>query len=274
MWDPASLSLRLFCLFSPGHVLVYWILLPAALEGSRPSVAISTIIVLIGLLSTQLYMLQTYFVQQSKDSSVLHKEVLNEYDIKFVHPRTQKHVRDVGTQFTSSREATEGLSQCKGDDNYVDLYTPIIAVNRGFHTQPNPHYVSHLDPGAPKLHTSASVRASSGVEPGFQTPDHPHDESSPLRSSAATRQPNLGICRPGDGGSLGVYSHANSPLRKAPSANFVEAHRQRERSLKPVKRINGAYERYGSVEGLGGLGLLQTHSHSARRGRARSGERI
>jgi hypothetical protein len=100
VWDPTPLSLRMFCLLSPGHVLVYWLLLPAALSDPRPSVTVLTTIVLGCVLSAQLYLLQSNFSQQSKDSSIIHKEVMNEYDTKFVHPRTQPLMRDVGTQFS------------------------------------------------------------------------------------------------------------------------------------------------------------------------------
>lgn len=50
------------------------------------------------------------------------------------------------------------------------------------------------------------------------------------------RQPNFLDRQTGDGGSLGVYSHANSPLRKAASTNFNEIGRERERSISPIKR--------------------------------------
>ncbi len=97
VWDPLPICLRLFCLFSPGHVLVYWLFLPTTSLDPRPSTTVLTTIFLGILLSVQLHMLQSSFSQQGKDTAVIHKEVLNEYDTKFVHPRTNAPVRDAGT---------------------------------------------------------------------------------------------------------------------------------------------------------------------------------
>ncbi|SLM40791.1 Protein of unknown function DUF2418 [Lasallia pustulata] len=101
VWDPTPLCLRMFCLFSPGHILVYFLFLPTAPQDPRPSITVVTTIVLAALLSTQLLLLQSSFSQQSKDTSVIQKEVLHEYDTKYVHPRTQPLVRDVGTQYST-----------------------------------------------------------------------------------------------------------------------------------------------------------------------------
>ena len=50
VWDPTPLSLRMFCMFSPGHVLVYWLFLPTAVADPRPSTTVVTTIIFVALL--------------------------------------------------------------------------------------------------------------------------------------------------------------------------------------------------------------------------------
>lgn len=230
VWDPTPLSLRLFCLFSPGHIFLYWLFLPTALTDPRPSTTVVTAILLAAVLSTQLIILQWSFSQQSKDSTVVHKEVLNEYDAKFVHPRTRPLMRDVGIQY-SARSTSTG-----SDANMVETYTPSIIINRGFHTRPNPNYVKHVDPN-----TTPSRGYSNDVAAPIQTPSYSHDMSSPIKPATAIRQPQFkpnGGLRNGDGGNLGVFSHAYSPLRKSASAEFGEN--------RVLNRGNSAAKRQGS----------------------------
>lgn len=250
VWDPTPLCLKMFCYLSPGHVLVYWLFLPTALENSRPSITVLTTILLAALLSAQLIMLQSFFSQQSKDSSVIHKELLNEYDTKYVHPRTRPIMRDVGTQLS--------------DAESVDTYTPTVIVNKGFYTRPNPNYVKHLDPELPQRATP-SRDMSTSMESRYQTPSHRRDGSSPLRPRTVIRQPQIGGVRIGDGGSLGIYSHAESPLRKAASTNFADAQRQLERSTSPVKRESSPLKRTNVPEGPNGHHWRHSQGSAMRR---------
>lgn len=235
IWDPSSLSLRLFCLFSPGHIFMYWIFLPTAMTDPRPSVTVLTTIVLAALLSSQLMMLQWSFFQQSKDSTVIHKEVLHEYDIKFVHPRTRPLVRDVGTQYSL------GTMLTASEVNLVETHTPSFVINRSFHTRPNPNYVKHLDPDSVRPQASSYNSHAAPV----QTPQYSRDMPSPIKPGTAIRQPQFkvnGGPRIGDGGSLGVFSHANSPLRKSASTDFGDiryrkiSHGSSTREGSPLKR--------------------------------------
>lgn len=243
VWDPTPISLRMFCLFSPGHILVYWLFLPTRISDPRPSTTVLTTIILVALLSAQLLLLQTSFSRQSKDSSVIHKEVMNEYDTKYVHPRTQSLMRDVGTQFSGSGNSMHGLPQYGNDIDSVDVYAPTFIINRGFHTRPNPNYVKHVDPEGSTVQLTSSDGYSTGMAPPFQTPAHLRDASSPLRPQTAIRQPQFRASGSGDGGSLGVFSHASSPLRKSASASFVGLPGQRERSSSPQKREGSPLKR-------------------------------
>jgi hypothetical protein len=247
VWDPLPVCLRLFCYFSPGHVLVYWLFLPTSPADPKPSTTIVTSMVVALLLSVQLSLLQSNFSQQEKDSALISREVLHEYDTKFVHPRTQTLYRDVGTQFT---EQASYSSARDSRYNVVETYTPMVIINRGFRPNPNPNYSDHTDPDGvgyrqSTTRTQAATPSFTSRAPVLRTPAHSLDSSSPLRPSTAIRQPNF---RPsagtgaGDGGSLGVYSHAASPLRKSASTSFdargsYSNDYARERaSLSPEKR--------------------------------------
>ncbi|WEW59548.1 hypothetical protein PRK78_005022 [Emydomyces testavorans] len=262
VWDPHPLAIRLFCLFSPGHVLVYWLFLPTAPSDPRPSVTIVTTIFLATLLTIQMSALSSSFSQQSKDTLLIHKEVLNEYDIKYVHPRTQPLMRHVGTQFN-----TADSYQSHKDEKYnkVETYTPTV-MRHTFKTNPNPNYIRHIDPelssrelqSTPRRQSLSSPRTSftSSVQvSGVQSPNYRTD-SSPLIPQNAIRQPQF---RPtpskGDGGSLGVYSHAQSPLRRATSTSFDQrsAHRpndyERRNNVQSPIRLPSSPLKRSSVPG-------------------------
>lgn len=256
MWDPLPICLRLFSLFSPGHVLVYWLFLPTQVSDPRPSVTIVTTIFLNIVLSAQLSFLCSHFTQQAKDATLVQKEVLKEYDTKHVHPRTQPLMRDVATQF-SEDSATQSGSDSKY--NKVDTFTPMFIIKHGFRTSPNPNYVKYVDPEG-----RSSRPQSSGTSNDFsyqytptQTPRHLRDTSPSVRSpNVPVRQPQF---RPtststGDGGSLGVFSHSNSPLRKSTSANLDRRLQNsgdfyyRERGTSPWKKQSSPLKR-SSVPG-------------------------
>ena len=222
VWDPLPLCLKMFCIFSPGHVLIYWLFLPTTSQDMRPSTTVVITIALASLLSAQLFILQGSFSQQSKDASLIHKEVLNEYDIKYVHPRTQPVMRDVGTQSVSRDRQSRHF-------NEVETYKPMTIVNKGFHTNPNPNYANHVDPDGPRVSETPtripSWNMNQGATPIFRTPAPVRDVTSPVQQRSAMKQSqyrsSLGPGTSGDGGSLGVHTHAHSPLKKAASQNFL-----------------------------------------------------
>ena len=247
VWDPLPISLRLFCYFGPGHVLIYWLFLPTTAADPRPSLKIVTAMFLAALFSLQLSLLQAQFSQQSKDSAYISKEVLHEYDTKYVRPRTQPLYREVGTQFTEQASFTPARDKRY---NVVDTFTPMVVINRGFKTNPNPSYSQHTDPDGVS-NDALRHRAT----PAFVTPAHGRLGASPARPLTAIRQPNF---RPtpqgGDGGSLGVYSHAASPLRKSASTNFalknqVEDYGRNRSSLSPEKRATSPDKRLSMPSG-------------------------
>ena len=250
VWDPLPLCLRIFCFLSPGHVLVYWLFIPTSPHDLYPSTTMLTTISLSCLLSVQLSLMHNSFSQQSKDASLIHKEVMNEYDTKYVHPITHPLMRDVGIQ-------CRGFDGANGATNSVDVYSPDFVVNRGFHTKPNARYINHLDPDSArqkKFYQKYSSRAP--VEPTLQSSSYDGDLSSPIQQNSSWRQPAFGkvpAVGSGDGGSLGVYSHAQSPLRKSSAAR----QRERERNSSPVK-LDGSPTK--SASALAGIeDLLSKH---------------
>lgn len=237
---------------------MYWLFLPTLSSDPRPSMTVFTLLLLEILISSQLLLVQTSFSQQEKDQAIVQREVMNEYDTKFVHPNLHPLVRDVGTQYTEmDREEDVGG---------VDTYSPTIILKRGFRTKPNPNYAKHLDPdntGAIQTRTYSPTISSytpsaynnnrqstpsTGVTPTprpvLRQPQFRQSTSTAVSSSTST----------GDGGSLGVYSHASSPLKKATSMYDLpggtprnsfdmakkEIHEQRERNKSPVRTSSTA----------------------------------
>jgi len=258
LWDPTPFCLRLFCLFSPGHIMVYWRFLPLAPLDPRPSVTVVTAMFLATLISAQLFVLQKFFSQQAKDSSLIHREVQNEYDIKYVHPMVNRPVRDVGTQMLSG-----GNYSC--DRSEVMTYTPTTYVNRGFRTNPNPTYAPHYDPdGIAKPKIQSHLTSHSVASPIFRTPNinRPIDFNTPTRPStiAPGRQTQYRSTSTaaGDGGTFGIYNHAHSPLKKAASGMMnsprasvgLEGTRERSafrRESSPLKRSSCTDSRESNI---------------------------
>ncbi|RKF78390.1 Meiotically up-regulated gene 154 protein [Golovinomyces cichoracearum] len=228
VWDPLPVCLRLFCLFSPGHILVYWLFLPTKSMDPQPSVTVLKTICLQILMTSQLLVLQSKYHQQIKDSSIINKEVMNEYDIKFVNHRLNPPSRDVGTQYTCSGTGVPS----EGQDS-VSVYTPTIILKRGFRPNPNTNYSKYYDPDNLSVMNQKHDASFSNFSPSI-----PHaskttilSESSPHPTSKQPHYPrSIGkhISTPNTtsstdgGGTLGIYSHANSPLRKVPSINSIK----------------------------------------------------
>ncbi|KAM0718852.1 hypothetical protein Q7P37_005924 [Cladosporium fusiforme] len=253
VWDPKPFHVTFFTLFSPGHVLLYHALLPTAPLDPRPSVTVVLAILFGSVLSLQLSLLKTSFTQQAKDNALIHGEVMNEYDTKFVHPFLTRPVRDVGTQSRESSLTPRGTKTRE-----VDLYTPTTLVNRGFKTNPNPNYASQYDPydlaskkpeprpspdrrttpsgpsvSTPKNYVSSYTQASTALPATAATTTTSSDYSSPLKP----RHERPRESRKSDAGSLGVYSHSNSPLRKATSSSHLRAEDARKAGS-PLKRVS------------------------------------
>ena len=246
IWDPKPFNLTLFTLFSPGHLLLYYSLLPPATLDPRPSVTVFTALGFGALLSLQLSFLKTSFSQQAKDSALVHGEVMNEYDTKFVRPSLNRPVRDVAIQTRESAMTPRGTKTRE-----VDVYTPTTIIKRGFRTNPNPNYARHYDPNNFTPQDQTDSRRNSGVGTPVAAPTPPvlngstqshsrpttsgstsMDYSSPLKPhherpynvpSPYKRSSDIstGASTGAGGGSMGVYTHANSPLRKASSSGYL-----------------------------------------------------
>ena len=253
VWDPYPATLRMFCLFSPGHVLIHMLFLPLPTLDPRPSVTVFKCFLLQVIFSAQLLLMHSRFSQQSKDTAIIQKEVMHEYDVKYVHPRLHPVVREVATQVS--------ISDGKIDQEEVTLGTPATVIQRSFQTHPNPNYSRYVnsDAGQPRATMSPQLRPAaspspftpsskprSSVPPSFaaqvQQQRH-HRQSLPPMASisvgggrpstpstvsratpAATTTTSTGTStgptftlpsNSGYGGSLGVYQHMNSPLKKA-----------------------------------------------------------
>jgi hypothetical protein len=267
VWDPLPVCLRLFILFSPGHVLITYLFLPYAPRDPRPSLTLAKTILLCGLLSIQGHFLQSRFSQQGKDSNSIYREVSKEYDAKFVQPNAQKKpVRDVGVQFPHPAPVWDE-SQGRWVAVPEVVSTKTYSSPKGFYTRPNASYSSHYDPYhyldrpsdsdqsrryvTPNLRHMPQSYSSSAAGPGLSdmsSPIRPQQNVKPFPSPEKHRYSHS---RTGDGGSLGVYSHAASPLRKTASANLLRgglANEVRKREGSPLKRSStpagGLHQRF------------------------------
>lgn len=257
VWDPKPFNLELFTLFSPGHILLYWMFLPTASSDPRPSVTIVTVLVMSALLSFQLGLLRSKFLQQATDNQLINKQVMNEYNVKFVHPSLNRPVRDAGVQ---TRESSTGAAS---RSSLVDLYTPTTHVKRSFQVNPNPLYSNSLAEQddsfntptrrLPRSSTTSSLLARPNqVSAGTQSPFRSIPMGTPGQASA----------RRGDGGSLGVYSHHASPLKKAASANHLRPDRNYMGAGSPLKRASLAND-YQSLPS--DAAAIRNERHRARR---------
>ncbi|OAF61506.1 hypothetical protein VC83_02130 [Pseudogymnoascus destructans] len=190
VWDPLPLALEVYTLFSPGHAVVYWMLLPVG-GGDRASLTVVTALVLQGLLSLQMGVLVRGFQQKERDGRVIQKEVLNEYDTKFVHPTLHPVVRDVGTQISTSTSPppttiSTGTGPGTGGEEAefdpdastisitaeeVTTHAPTTTLRRGFRINPNPNYAAHISPHAPSAVPNRNSLPRS--IPPFGTPQTP-----------------------------------------------------------------------------------------------------
>lgn len=246
VWDPNPLCLELFSLFSPLHVLLYYFNLPVAPLDPRPSVRVVVTIIVGIALSAHMGFLRSWFLQQIKDNNIINRQVLHEYDSKYVHPSLQRPSRDVGIQTISKKRNLDSSVGVKGSPHdlasEVTTYTPRTIVNKKvFLTNPNSNYKSQYDPDNLSLgHTpsrSAKRPAFTSAHSSYtSTASDARDDddlSSPIRPSQTPnpfrRAPSIARTS-GDGGSLGVYTHAASPLRKAASANYL---RDTEENTRP-----------------------------------------
>ncbi|KAI5303396.1 hypothetical protein KEM55_000567 [Ascosphaera atra] len=147
-------------------------------------------------------------------------------------------MRDVSTQFS---EAMSYRPSADEKYNSVETHTPSFIRRQTFKVNPNPKYVSHVDPdGSLQASNAVSPRAppprasfngsamKSTTSTPFRDPYTPSrtNFSTPSRPQGALfRQPRMrtsAATSTGDGGSLGAYTHANSPVKKGTATPFEQ----------------------------------------------------
>ncbi|KAH9869097.1 hypothetical protein J1614_008174 [Plenodomus biglobosus] len=250
VWDPNPLCLQLFCLFSPLHILLYYFNLPVPQLDPRPSVKVTTTVFIGAVLSLQMWWLRSSFIQQTKDNAIISREVLHEYDSKFVHPSLQKPCRDVAIQTISKhpyRDSSVGVrGSSDGLASEITTYTPKTVINRTFRTNPNANYVNQYDPDNGPTSIARSTQNTprqahhftSSTDADFSSPIRQSHTPNPFRQAPAI--PRTGA---NDGGYLGVKIHAASPLRKSASANFLRDGEGSRSASRGRESLGGAGER-------------------------------
>lgn len=181
-------------MFSPVHVAIYWLALPIPNSSASSPVAYEThispaavyftVILTQVLLSAQVIWFKTAFMQQAKDQSVISKEVMHEYDHKYVHPRLNQLKRDVSVQCD-----IEG-----GRNDFVQAFTPQFA-REGFRTFANPNYADFTGqssggdswmPPRPHWSTPVASTASRPTTPFAQNIRQPVFERASSRPTMST----------------------------------------------------------------------------------------
>ncbi|CAK7227966.1 hypothetical protein SCUCBS95973_006723 [Sporothrix curviconia] len=299
VWDPRPASLALLSFFSPLHVLIYLFELPLDPLEPRPSVAVFKCLVLQVGLSVAMRLMQARNDQRQRDNAIIQKEVLHEYNAKFVQPRLHPIVRDVGTQVTMVDHGVGASTADSAVDEAVEVGTTTTVIHRGFQTHPNANYLKHVDPDFASRGSSSALPASASTSTltnrlsgsstvaatsrhltpaAQQKPARYSDSFTPVQGSAARPRQSMAptttpkhnhfasIAATGAGGadprtgprastgpvfhtplattnnnnnnsarlsaipssattnfggSMGVYSHVNSPLKKAISMNDI-----------------------------------------------------
>ncbi|KAI5463159.1 hypothetical protein BGZ63DRAFT_353235 [Mariannaea sp. PMI_226] len=230
IWDPLPVSLRLFCLFGPGHVLVYMLFLPLAPLDPRPSVTVLNTLVLQAIISGQLLFFCSRFSQQAKDNAIIQKEVLHEYDTKFVHPRLHPVVRDVGTQFSEDQPSKF--------QEFVQTGSPATQIHRSFHAQTNP-YTKPIISQEERTSTPTNVMRPQMFTPSTASRQPDTFKSTFSQRTAPRHSMPAGYTSSGTslnastssstgpsmnfGGSMGILAHSKSPLKKATSLNELNS---------------------------------------------------
>ncbi|KAK5998316.1 Meiotically up-regulated gene protein [Cladobotryum mycophilum] len=244
VWDPLPMTLRLFCLFSPGHVLVYLLFLPLAPLDPQPSVTVFNTVVMQVLLSGQMLVLSSRFAQQAKDNNIVQREVMNEYDTKFVQPRINPTVRDVGTQYSDDQPTKVR--------ELVQVGTPTTLVRHAFLSRPRTFVptedasTSQANVAKQQLFTPIAPRRTETVTPS----DNPRAslmrptgarENVPTSVSTNRVSTSTGTGNSKFGGHMGIYNHDKSPLKKTISLNDINGQESSPRNSREM----AAYEQRG-----------------------------
>jgi hypothetical protein len=220
-WDPSIVNLYLLALFSPLNVLLLWF---GPLGGFN-------VIVVVPLLTLLLaYVILAKFSTKLTDLSVLHAEVLREYEVSVVRPLSSVARRDVAV----------------GCDGSVSFYAP--SLNHQFRPRHQPHSTTGvaaapLQPprevlGAPvfpsTLAAANAVRQRESLPP-FKLTYNPagYYTGSPKLVEPATSHYNSHAVGHGDGP---VTSHEGTSSPHREPASFATYTRPTESSL--FRRLN------------------------------------
>ncbi|KAI9897012.1 hypothetical protein N3K66_008034 [Trichothecium roseum] len=228
VWDPSPLNLRMFCFFSPGHIIVYKLFFPLASLDHHPSVTVFSVIVIQALLSVQMLFLSTRFTQLVKDRAIVQSETMREYDAKFVHPRIHPVVREVSTQTADPKRHVQ---------EEILMGTPTTLIRRSIYSQPrtpdthntpttkggvlNPQMFTPSNPPRKSEAFASSIQSRPSIPPSASRQSVPLTYTSSTTSTAGLGN-TLGH-HSDFNGNMSVHNHNKSPLKKTISMNDVGA---------------------------------------------------
>ncbi|KAI5806940.1 hypothetical protein EDC01DRAFT_742703 [Geopyxis carbonaria] len=175
VWNPPPISMSIYTLFSPAHVAVYFLSFPlnssaqytnspltGTPPGINPSGVIFTVLATQALISIHLAYTAASYKQQAYDQRLLSKQVMSEYDSKYVHPRLDVRTRDVGVQTANAETGTPSSTVC---------FSPELR-RTGFKINPNPNYAALTMQGGRGEEATNSVQRFPGIprETSYDSP--------------------------------------------------------------------------------------------------------
>ncbi|KAE8225674.1 hypothetical protein CF319_g1617 [Tilletia indica] len=216
-WDPPTMLLRLFCIYSPLHAFL-WALSSPLFPSTSSAASVSLLSRFFALVlwpalhiavGVQLFSLVHFFQVLLQDRTLVQSEAMHEYDEKFVFPHAMPMMRDASTM-THQAETHDFSQQLRQGG----IAMPASLMSRSHQSVPN-----NLAPAPQSLGRAAGrdrVNASAHAE------EEDHEADSSFFGSAAAASPSAGAGRVrGAGGSLGRAALAPRGLDASVSARHL-----------------------------------------------------
>ncbi|KAE8260862.1 hypothetical protein A4X13_0g95 [Tilletia indica] len=219
-WDPPTMLLRLFCIYSPLHAFL-WALSSPLFPSTSSAASVSLLSRFFALVlwpalhiavGVQLFSLVHFFQVLLQDRTLVQSEAMHEYDEKFVFPHAMPMMRDASTM-THQAETHDFSQQLRQGG----IAMPASLMSRSHQSVPN-----NLAPAPQSLGRSAGRDRVNASAHAAEEEDHEADSS--FFGSAVVASPSAGAGRvrgAGAGGSLGRVALAPRGLDASVSARHL-----------------------------------------------------
>jgi len=150
MWNPPTMLLRLFCIYSPLHAFL-WALSSPLFPSTSNAASVSLLSRFFALvlwpalhvaITAQLYFIVHQFQTHVQDRTLIQSEAMREYDEKFVFPNAMPMMRDASTM-TNEAETFDYAREMKGRGRA----TLPASLTRAHQSVPSSLHASHTAAG-------------------------------------------------------------------------------------------------------------------------------